>query len=89
MKEVKCEHCGFWTDGSKSHCNYCGGLLNEKRIKEKEELLKADDAGIPFIQIGENDSLFTRIWKSIFRAGQIIFLFIITVIAYIASSVAF
>jgi len=86
MKEVKCEHCNQWTNGLHEYCEHCHGLLHEKEIKEKEALRKLDNVQIPFIKINDDDPFYTRIWKSIFRFGQIVFFLIISLIAYIASS---
>jgi hypothetical protein len=43
-KEIKCGTCGKWTDGSKSHCTYCGSLVDFKLIDIKERELRNDVA---------------------------------------------
>lgn len=88
MKEVKCEHCGMWTNGDLEHCNYCNGLLNERTIKEQIELSKQKPAELPLIKIDPNEPWSARFIKSIFRFGQIVFLVIISVLAYMSSSLA-
>ncbi|HAD97218.1 MAG TPA: hypothetical protein DCG19_07405 [Cryomorphaceae bacterium] len=86
MKESKCEHCGFWTNGKLEKCNYCGGILNEAYHAEREQLKKAEGMKIPFIQIHADDHWFVKMYKSVFRFGQLVFFMIITFLAMIASS---
>lgn len=28
MKEVKCEHCGYWTNAASPKCNYCSSAIS-------------------------------------------------------------
>ena len=88
MKEVKCEHCGLWTDGNLDKCTSCDGIHNERQIKEKEVLSQMKPAEIPLIKIHPNDHWFLKIFKSIFRFVKIMFLVIISVLAYMSSSLA-
>ena len=86
MKESKCEHCGHWTDGSATHCNYCGGRLKEAYHKEREEMEKQSVTGLPFIQIPANDPWYKKSGKYVVKFAQIIFFAIISMIAAMASS---
>jgi hypothetical protein len=88
MKEVKCEHCGSWTDGNNATCTSCYGVLNEKTIEEKRLLSMQEPAKIPLIQIDPKDVWYVKAIKSIFRFGQIVFLIIISTLAYMSSSLA-
>ena len=49
MKEVKCEHCGFWTNGMLDDCNYCGKRLNDKHLSEIEEREQIELRGMPLL----------------------------------------
>lgn len=86
MKEVKCEHCGYWTDGNESKCSYCGGVLNQEYIAEREEQAK-EDTGMkfPLIEIKEEDPIILKMGKYVVRAGQVVFFAIITFLAYLAA----
>ncbi|MGB0175826.1 MAG: hypothetical protein ACPF9D_01585 [Owenweeksia sp.] len=86
MKETKCEHCGFWTNGELEKCNYCGRILNEAYHTEKENLKKAQGMQMPFIAIDPDEPWLIRTGKKIIRFGQMIFFMIITFIAMLASS---
>ncbi len=86
MKETKCEHCGFWTNGQLKKCNYCGGVLNEKYHSEKEILKNADGTRIPLIKIDPKDPWSVKTGKKIIRFGQLVFFAIITFLAMLASS---
>lgn len=86
MKEVKCEHCGQWTDGMQEHCQHCNGLLNEKYIAEKKEQEKVETGmKFPLIEIDENDPILLKGGKYVIRAGQVVFFAIVTAVAYLAA----
>ena len=86
MKEVKCEHCGHWTDGKLEHCQHCGGLLNEKYITEQKEMEKVETGmKFPLIEIDENDPILIKWGKYVIRAGQVVFFAIVTAVAYLAA----
>ncbi len=86
MKESKCEHCGNWTDGNATHCSYCGGMLKEDYIKEREALKAQSPTGLPFIVIPDDDPWYKKSGKYVVKFGQIIFFTIISFIAAMASS---
>ncbi len=86
MKEVKCEHCGNWTDGKQTHCNYCGGRLSEAYHQEREEMAGKQPTGLPFIKIPADDPWYKKSGKYVVKFAQIIFFAIISMIAAMASS---
>lgn len=86
MKESKCEHCGNWTDGSATNCNYCGGRLKEAYHNEREEMKQREVGGLPFIQIPADDPWYKRSGKYVIKFAQVIFFAIISFVAAIASS---
>lgn len=86
MKEVKCEHCSYWTDGNEENCQYCGGVLNARYKAEKEELEKVETGmKFPLIEINEDDPILIKAGKYVIRAGQIVFFAIVTFVAYLAA----
>ena len=86
MKEVKCEHCGYWTNGLEDKCQYCGGVLNEKYLAEQEELGKVESGmKFPLIEIHEDDPILLKGGKYVVRAGQVVFFAIVTFVAYLAA----
>lgn len=64
MKEVMCEHCGFWTNGDLSRCNYCGGIL---QLKGNSKDRGYEDAPLTnqFVRINKNDPWHLRILKAL------------------------
>ena len=40
INQKKCEHCNNWTDGDKAFCDTCGGILDFKYRKERDDLEK-------------------------------------------------
>ncbi len=86
MKEVKCEHCKKWTDGTVKECQHCGGVLNAKYLAEKEELEKVETVmKFPLIEIDEDDPILIKMGKYVIRAGQVVFFAIVTFVAYLAA----
>ena len=43
INQKKCEHCNNWTDGDKAFCDTCGGILDYKYRKERDDLEKEFD----------------------------------------------
>lgn len=86
MKEVKCEHCQFWTDGHQTHCSYCGGLLHAKQLAEKEALEKVEFKGMPLLKINPDDPFIKRGFMQVVRFIQLIFFAFISSIAAMAGS---
>lgn len=41
--EKKCHQCGKWTDGSQTHCEFCGALI-DPFIIAREKKQKRDEA---------------------------------------------
>lgn len=86
--QIKCSNCNKWTPAESEHCYYCKHEHYAEAKKEKEELAKVPISGIPFIEINESDAWYIKAGKYVIRGGQLIFFVIISVITYIASSVA-
>jgi hypothetical protein len=86
VKEVKCEHCGFWTNGLQTHCNYCAQMLHSRDFSEREQLEKVELKGLPFVKINPEDPFITRGFKHCVRFLQLIFTTLISMIAAMASS---
>jgi methionyl-tRNA synthetase len=87
-KEIKCPHCGEWTNTNSDNCNYCGKELKPDRTDENERLHNFRSLDIPLITINEDDHWFIKAVKMVLRTGQVIFLFIASVLVYIASGLA-
>ncbi len=85
MAEIKCEHCGTWTDGNVPNCVHCGGRHGDKYLKEREELEKIK-TGLPLIEIDPHEALPKKVIKHIARFGQLIFFGLISIIAAMAAS---
>jgi hypothetical protein len=86
MKEVKCEHCGFWTNGNLSHCNYCAKRLNERQYEEQQHLENNPLRGMPLVKIDPKDPFVVKGFKQVLRFLQLIFATIISIIGAMASS---
>ena len=86
MKEVKCEHCGFWTNGNLSHCNYCTKRLNERGYQEKRQLEETELKGMPLIEIRPEDPFVVKGFRHVLRFLQLIFATLISMVAAMASS---
>lgn len=86
MKEVKCEHCSYWTNGKLEHCNYCGKRLNDRHLSEREELEAKPDITIPLIKIDPETPFIKKGFLQVLRFLQLIFFSIISSIAAMASS---
>lgn len=86
MKETKCEHCGFWTNGNLEDCNYCGKRLNDRHLTEQEELGKVELKGMPLIKIDPESSFVKKGFLQVLRFIQLIFFSIISMVAAMASS---
>ncbi|MCC5918266.1 MAG: hypothetical protein JJU02_13185 [Cryomorphaceae bacterium] len=87
-KEIKCPHCGKWTTTAEPHCDFCGELLKPDRSEEEERLRKFKPLDIPLIEINADDHWALKAVKMVARTGQAIFLFIASVLVYIASGAA-
>lgn len=86
MKETKCEHCGFWTNGNLEDCNYCGKRLNDRQLTEQEELQKVELKGMPLIKIDPETPFIKKGFLQVLRFIQLIFFSIISMVAAMASS---
>lgn len=86
MKETKCEHCGFWTNGNLEDCNYCGKRLNDRQLTEQEELEKVELKGMPLIKIDPETPFIKKGFLQVLRFIQLIFFSIISMVAAMASS---
>ena len=89
MNQRKCASCNNWVDGALEICPKCN---TEFYAKEKEQYAidkkRAFSAvEIPLIKIYDTDSLLVRVFKKIIRVHQMVFIFFVTVIGYIAASV--
>jgi hypothetical protein len=87
INQKKCEHCNNWTDGNKAFCNNCGGILDYKYLKERDELEK-ELGNVPMlfeyvkIKNSENNKFLFLIEKAI-RSGQAVIFAIITLVTFI------
>lgn len=86
MKETKCEHCGFWTNGNLEDCNYCGKRLNDRQLTEQETLEKVELKGMPLIEIDPETPFIKKGFLQVLRFIQLIFFSIISMVAAMASS---
>lgn len=85
-KQIKCNHCSNWNDGSEVNCTQCGKMINEVYLKEKEILSKVEGMRLPLIEIPKDDNFLLKGSKYAFRFGQLIFFAIISMIAAISAS---
>ena len=87
INQKKCEHCNNWTDGNKALCDTCGGILDFKYLKERDDLEK-ELGNVPmlfeYVKIKNADSnkLLLIVEKAI-RGGQAIIFAIITLVTFI------
>lgn len=88
MREVKCEHCGHWTDGKQPLCGHCGKRLNDRNLKEQEALQQENPGQMPLIKIDPNAPFWKRGMLQVLRLLQLLFFSLISLIASIASSTA-
>jgi len=86
VKEVKCEHCGFWTNGEDANCHYCAQRLNNRDLTEQEQLEKEPLKGLPFIELKPDDPFIVKGFKHTLRFLQLIFTTLISMIGAMASS---
>lgn len=89
MNQRKCVSCNDWVDGALEVCPNC---KTEFYAKEKQQYAldkkrAYSSVEIPLIKIYETDSLLVRVFKNIIRFHQMVFIFFVTVIGYIAASV--
>ncbi len=89
MKQVKCEHCKKWTNGELKACEFCQGRLNEKYLEEQEEMKKVDvRVKMPLLKIDPQSPWYIKLPLHLVRIGQIIFLAIVTFLAYMGASLS-
>lgn len=87
INQKKCEHCNKWTDGNKAFCSACGGILDYKYRKEKDDLEK-ELGKVPLlfeyvkIKNSNNNKLLFLLEKAI-RSGQAIIFGIVTLVTFI------
>lgn len=86
MKETKCEHCGFWTNGHLENCNYCGKRLNDRHLSEKDQRESLEIKGLPLIKIDPDTPFIKKGFLQVLRFIQLIFFSIISMVAAMASS---
>lgn len=86
MKQIKCPHCGHWTHVDDDKCDICNSVLIDHHHEERKERETTERNSLPIIEITEEDSSITRLWKRPVQIAQLIFFSIISVIAAIASS---
>lgn len=85
MKEVKCEHCHFWTDGDKADCHYCGRRLREEEHREREERAAQEFRTMPFVKIKPDDHFVRKGFKYVILFLQLIISSVVSFIAALAS----
>lgn len=80
----KCEHCQQWTDGNKAFCGHCGEILDKKVREEWAEMEKEQQEQSPmmrFIHIPKaKHSKFWRYIEKMVHSGQLVIVFLITLI---------
>ena len=87
IDQKKCEHCNNWNTGDKAFCKTCGGILDLKYRKERDDLEKKLE-NVPmlfdFVKIknSENNKLLFLLEKVI-RGGQAVVFAIITLVTFI------
>lgn len=86
MKQIKCPHCGYWTDTDDGRCDICNSQLIDFHDEERRKRVETEKNSLPIIEIHEDDPGITRLWKRPVQIAQLIFFSIISVIAAIASS---
>ncbi len=86
MTEVKCPNCQSWTPKDEGVCNNCKNDLTKSFEKERDEMISKPSAGLPLIEISEDDPPLMRLGKRGVRMAQLIFFSVISIIAGMASS---
>lgn len=86
--QKKCEHCTLWTDGSKHHCAYCGGILDEK-YKAENTARKLKKPEPPIIKIYPEDGWFMVGFKRVVQFHQLVFYWIVSIVIYFITWVVF
>jgi len=86
--QKKCEHCQMWTDGALHNCAFCGGVLDEVyKAENKARKLKLPEK--PIIKIYPDDGIFTVVLKRIVQFNQLVFYWIVSIVIYFITWVAF
>ena len=84
--QIKCEHCGEWTDPSLDKCTYCGKTLREEEKKVKASSNRLKDSLEPqLITINDDDHPIVKLFKRVVQLGQMIFYAIITFLVWVTS----
>lgn len=86
MKQIKCPHCNHWTNVDDDRCDICQSQLIDFHHEERQEREKSEKNSLPIIEISEEDSPLTKLWKRPVQIAQLIFFSIISLVAAIASS---
>ncbi|MEQ9186890.1 MAG: hypothetical protein RLP15_04090 [Cryomorphaceae bacterium] len=76
----RCAQCENWTDGSLTHCTFCG---HEHDQQYKAEIKKREDQGdprVPIIQVRNEDPLWLKVFK---RPVQIVQLILYAIVAFL------
>jgi hypothetical protein len=87
-KQIKCETCGAWTDGTQPTCLQCGAAHHQKYTADRERRLNMPEWQFPWIAIHPDDHWLWKGVKYILRGGQAVFFFIMSILAWIGSSAA-
>jgi len=81
---------GKWVEGNLETCQECGTIFYEERKKDfelhKEQAMKPQK--VPLIPIHETDSKIVVFFKRIIRVHQMVFFFIVSMIAYFVAGTA-
>jgi hypothetical protein len=87
INQKKCEHCNNWTDGDKAFCSSCGGILDFRYRKERDDFEK-ELGNVPmlfdYVKLkNPNKNKFLFILEKVIHGGQAIIFGIISLVTFI------
>lgn len=84
--EIKCEHCGYWTNSKIENCPNCNNKIRANDRKNDLERSKRPDPFKPrFIKIKDNDNLIIQFLKRIVQFGQLVFYAIVSFLIWVTT----
>ena len=94
----KCPSCGkysAWRNAVDDSCEFCGAILDPRKLREVQAAeLKAEKARLNFehpvfwVSIKPTDKPIVVFWKEILRAGQLVYMAIVSFLLWITAIVA-
>ena len=86
MKQIKCPHCGSWTSLTDEKCDICQSHVEDLHREERKQREHTEKNSLPILEINEDDTPISRLWKRPVQIAQLIFFGVLSTIAAIASS---